>query len=35
MKYRDYNDYELLSYIEENNESANEIIFENMSAFHP
>lgn len=28
MKYRDYNDYELLSYIEENNESANEIIFE-------
>ncbi len=25
--YRDYNDYELLSYIEENNEEANNIIF--------
>ena len=28
MKYRDYNDYELLSYISENNEEANEIIYE-------
>lgn len=27
MNYRDYNDFELLSYIEENNEEANNIIF--------
>lgn len=27
MNYRDYNDFELLSYIAENNEDANEIIF--------
>ena len=27
MNYSDYNDYELLSYIEENNEDANNIIF--------
>lgn len=27
MEYRDYNDYELLSYISENNEDAHEIIF--------
>jgi len=27
MDYRDYNDFELLSYIEENNEEANEILF--------
>lgn len=28
MKYKDYNDYELLSYIKEQNEEANEIIYE-------
>lgn len=28
MKYRDYNDYELLSYIGENNEEASEILYE-------
>ena len=28
MKYKDYNDYELLSYISEQNEEANEIIYE-------
>ncbi len=28
MKYSDYNDYELLNYISENNEEANEILFE-------
>ena len=28
MQYNDYNDYELLSYISENNEEANEILFE-------
>lgn len=28
MQYREYNDYELLNYISENNEEANEILFE-------
>lgn len=28
MKYKDFNDYELLSYIKEQNEEANEIIYE-------
>ena len=28
MQYKDYNDYELLNYISENNEEANEILFE-------
>ena len=28
MKYKDYNDYELINYISENNEEANEILFE-------
>lgn len=28
MKYKEYNDYELLSYIKEQNEEANEIIYE-------
>lgn len=28
MKYRDYNDDELISYIEEQNEDAEEILFE-------
>lgn len=28
MKYKDYNDYELINYISENNEDANEILFE-------
>ena len=27
MKYRDYNDYELLSYISEQNEDAEEILY--------
>ena len=29
MDYHDYNDFELLSYIEENNEEASEILFNN------
>ncbi|MBQ9181073.1 MAG: sigma-70 family RNA polymerase sigma factor [Bacilli bacterium] len=28
MKYKDYNDYELLSYVSENNEEASEILYE-------
>ncbi|MCM1371306.1 MAG: sigma-70 family RNA polymerase sigma factor [Clostridium sp.] len=28
MEYKDYNDYELLNYVSENNEEANEILFE-------
>ena len=27
MNYKDYNDFELISYIHENNEEANEILF--------
>ena len=28
MNYRDYNDYELLSYVSEKNEEASEVLFE-------
>ena len=28
MNYRDYNDFELLSYVSENNEEASEVLFD-------
>lgn len=31
MDYRDYNDYELIHYISENSEEANDIFLKNMN----